>query len=128
MPVHPGWDGLKGVKEMAKKILDVMKSNTVDALESLQHVLLSIEKGDSVNEKTGEVSNFVRCEAEVPRGYGAFSRCRFSVKIPDGKIKVEAEKLDEDDYSVIFSGLLVSYIDNNGNVYFRAEDYEVKKG
>ena len=65
--------------------------------------------------------------AALPKGANPFARCRFSVKIPDEKLKLSEEELENDDFLVVFQGLSVSYIDSKGTVYFRAESYVVKK-
>lgn len=110
-----------------RTIFNAMKEKVENALNNIKLDLLSLDEGESTNKETGEVSHFLRMEAEVPKGYDELSRCRFNVKILNGKRKISDEELDENDYSVIFEGLQISYIDNKGNVYFRADDYTVKK-
>ena len=112
---------------MAKTVLDAMKADLISIFEALFFLLLSITEGETVNKETGEVNRFVRLEVEVPRGYGALSRCRFTVKIPDGKPRVDIDDLDTNDYVVRFDGLNISYIDAKGTVYFRADDCEIKQ-
>ena len=116
---------------MAKKIkkrtvYQAMKSFVETTLNEIPTELLAIGADSSVDEDTGEVSAFVQIEAEVPRGNGALSRCRFIVKIPNGNLKLTEIQLEDSEYSVKFIGLVISYIDVKGNVYFRAEDYDVK--
>lgn len=115
---------------MAKKmkrrtIFQAMKSYVETTLNDTPLELLSIGTDTSVDDDTGEVSNFVQIEVEVPRGYDTLSRCRFTVKVLDGNLKVTETQLEDVEYSVKFKGLSISYIDTKGNVYFRAEDYEV---
>lgn len=89
--------------------------------------LLAISSGESTDPETGTVTPFVRLEVEVPRGNGDFSRCRFSVKVPNRKKLVSNTSLETDNFLVSFKCLEISYIDDRKNVYFRAEDYTIKK-
>jgi hypothetical protein len=102
-----------------------MKADVETILSDTTNDLISISSESSTDKETNQVSNFIRIEAEVPRGFGAFSRCRFTVKVPNASLKVTEEQLDNSDYRVKFSNLVVSYIDTRGTVYFRADDYEV---
>ena len=54
------------------------------------------------------------------------SRCRFTVKIPSVPLKITEEQAENEEYSVSFKGLIISYIDSKGTVYFKADDYSVK--
>lgn len=110
-----------------RTIYEQMKKNVEKELEGMALELLSLSEGKTEDKETGEIQRFVRCEAEVPKGAGAFARCRFTVKIPDGKLKLAEKELEEADFLVVFQGLSVSYIDTKGAVYFRAESYAVKK-
>lgn len=112
---------------MAKTLYDAMKKTVVRTLEGVPLEIVSISNGESVNDETGEISKFIRVEVEVPKGFDDLSKCRFQVKIPDGKLKVTETQLEEDEYSAKFSELAISYIDNRGTVYFKADDYTVVK-
>lgn len=112
---------------MKKSVYEIMKKQTEKALEGMQLELLSLSEGETTDKENGQIQRFVRCEAEVPKGANPFARCRFSVKIPDEKLKLSEEELENDDFLVVFQGLSVSYIDSKGTVYFRAESYVVKK-
>lgn len=112
---------------MAKTLYDAMKKTVERTLEGVPLEIVSISNGESVNEETGEVSKFVRVEVEVPKGFDDLSKCRFQVKIPDGKLKVTETQLEEEEFTAKFSGLVITYIDNRGTVYFKADDYLVAK-
>lgn len=112
---------------MAKTMYDAMKKGVEKTLEGVPLELVSISEGESTNEQTGEISRFIRVEVEVPKGFDDLSKCRFQVKVPDGKLKVTEMQLDEDEYTAKFSGLAISYIDNRGTVYFKSDDYNVAK-
>lgn len=112
---------------MKREIIEAMKAGAITVLQPLPHSLLSIEEGENTNEETGVVSRFIRCETEVPKGYGKYSRCRMLTKIPDARLQVTQDDLDTDDFVVYFDGLEISYIDNRGNVYFRAKKYKVEQ-
>ena len=108
-----------------KTIYEAMKTHVETTLNGLTAELISIGEDTSTDKETGEITSFIKAEAEVPRGHDAFSRCRFTVKIIDGKLKVTETQLLETDYFVKFKGLEISYIDTKVNFYFRASDYEV---
>jgi len=113
---------------MAKKNLsNIMIQNTVDNLNKSQKELISVFEDSFVNKESGEVTKSVRIEAEIAKGNGEFSRCRFAVKIPNGDIKVTEAQLEDADYAVTFENLAVSYIDSQRNVFFRADDYYVEE-
>lgn len=108
-----------------RSILEAMKSHVTTTLEGALCTLISIGIDTSVDKETGEITKFVKAEAEVPKGFDAMSRCRFSVKIANSELAVTDKQLDEGDYTISFKGLSISYIDTKGNVYFRADSYEV---
>ena len=110
-----------------KTVVEVMKRFAVDELNEKTLELLDIEEGETVNNETGEVSQYVKLEAEVPRGHGKFSRCRIPVKIVNGRLKVKKEQLEDSEFLVTFKGLNISYIDTKGNAYFKAESYDINE-
>lgn len=112
---------------MKKNLYDIMKRQIEETLEGKQLELLSLSEGETQDKENGQIQKFIRCEAEVPKGANPFARCRFSVKIPNGKLKLSEKELENDDFFVVFQGLSVSYIDSKGMVYFRAESYAVKR-
>lgn len=109
-----------------KTIFEAMKTSVENTLSGDPMDLISISAESSADKETGEITNFVKVEAEVPKGYDSLSRCRFTVKIKDAPLKVTETQLDDADYEIIFMGLSVSFIDAKGTVYFKAENYEVK--
>lgn len=114
---------------MAKTILDVMKRQVEQVFVQELFELLSISTGVSKDADERDVP-FVRLEVEVPRDLKPFGRCRFSVKVPNGVQKVTQEKIDESEeiFLVSFENLTVSYIDNKGTVYWKADAYDIEKG
>lgn len=111
-----------------RNILEAWKRSTENMLEGTPLDLIAQSAKESTNDETGEVSKYVRLDVEVPRGYDELSRCRFSVKIPNGKLQITDKELEEAYYTVTFQGLSVSYVDTTkGVVYFRAVSYAVKK-
>lgn len=107
-----------------KTIYEAMKAYVETTLNAIPTDLIAIAAETSVDKETGEVANYVKAEAEVPKGYDALSRCRFTVKIMDAPLKVTETQLEDADYDITFSGLKISYIDTKGNVYFKADSYE----
>lgn len=112
---------------MKKDFITGMKRLVTETLEGAELELLDLEEKQKVDKETGEISNFVSIAFMVPRGYDCFSRCQGSAKIPNGRVKVNPDDLDSQELFVTFKNLEISYVDNQGNVYFRASDYEVKK-
>lgn len=114
-------------------LLRALKRNLPKELTEIASDLISIAEGtkkqqDKEGEQEPELKHFVKIEAEIPRGNGWLSRIRFEVKIPDGKLKVTPEELENSDYSVTFSNLTVTYIDSMRDIiYFAAEDYEIEE-
>ena len=109
------------------KILDVMKAETVAAINAAKLSLIGSTRGESKDPETAAVTPYVKVEVEVAKGYGGYSRKRFTAKVSTDKILVADEALEREDYVVSFKNLSISYIDEKGNVYFRADDYSVKK-
>lgn len=112
---------------MKKTFYTAMKKIVAETLEGVELELLDVEEKQAVDRETGEISRFVSVAFMVPRGFDCFSRCQGTAKIPNGKIKLKSEDVDSEEMVVIFKGLEISYVDNIGNVYFRASDYDVKK-
>lgn len=110
-----------------RSIIEAMKADLIETLEGLPVELLGVNTGTDVKKETGENTAFVKCEVEIPKGHGKLSRCRFTCKILGGQVKVSEEQLAETEYVVTFQNLMVSYIDSNGTVYFRADDYTIQK-
>ena len=109
-----------------KTIYDAMKSYVESTLSDIPNDLINIGADTVTDKDTGEISSFIRVEAEVPRGFDALSRCRFTVKIPSVPLKITEEQAENEEYSVSFKGLIISYSDSKGTVYFKADDYSVK--
>lgn len=108
-------------------LFEAMKESTVRILENAELELVSISEGQKKNEDTGEVTPFKRYEVEVEKGYEDFSRCRFTVKIENGKTIITEKEMREAYYQIKFSDLEISYISERGIVYFRASNATVKK-
>lgn len=109
-----------------KNMFEAMKAYAETTLNNVPTDLISIAAETSVDKETGEVTNCVKVEAEVPKGYDALSRCRFIVKIIGAPLTVTEKQLEDNDYNIIFSNLKVTYVDAKNNVYFKADSYEVK--
>ena len=110
-----------------KNILEAMKTYVETTLNDAMMDLISIGAETSVDKETGEVRKFVKAEVEAPKGYEALSRCRFTVKIENAELSLTEHQLEKADYTISFSNLKISYIDTKGNVYFKADSYEVNK-
>ncbi len=111
-----------------KKLSDVIKKEVGKTINVLPLELLSLDYCETTDEKTGDKKQYVKAGVEVAKGSGEFSRCQFSVKIPNTTIlKVQNSDLQNSDYQIFFTDLEVSYIDSQNNFYFRAADYDVEK-
>lgn len=108
----------------------VMLETFAQELQSLPFEVLSSELQikeiiDGEGKSTGMTDTFLRLEVEVPRGNGILSRCRFAVKIPDGREEFTPDDLN-DGIFVTFDGLTISYVDSSRRVvYFKANDYTI---
>lgn len=108
-------------------LMDAMRKNVVGVIEGAELDLIDVSEGQKKDEETGETIPFWRYEVEVQKGYGEFSRCRFTVKIENGETIITKRELAENYYSISFEGLEVSYVSDKGAVYFRASGAKVKK-
>ena len=108
---------------MAKKLYDALMSELEERLENNAVDLLSIEQGVKKN-KDGIQEPFTRIEVEIPRGNGTFSRCRFSCKLPPIQLNVSEVGLEEGT-SVILSGVKVTYVSAQKEIYMRADRIQV---
>lgn len=82
------------------------------------------QKKDSNGSPTGEVESYFKVSVEIPKGYGALSKCQFDVKVPGAVQTFNEKDIQENEYYVEFEGLEVSYMDNR-NVYLKAASYKV---
>jgi|GEM_PF-2885019 len=114
-------------KPKPKNLIDIMKALTLEALLNLVFILVALEPV-SVKKENGIVEEAIKLTVEVAKGKssGLFSRMRITVKIVGGTIKVTEQMLEDNDYTVMFENLSISYIDGK-NVYFKADNYEVEE-
>jgi len=118
----------KAEKNGKKKHHRFHEKKVVTMLAGTDFMLLDAEEGSKKDEKTGKITYYIRFDVEVPRGCGELSRCRTSVKILDKKLPAELKDLEDEESSVRFDGLAISYISDRGDVYFRAENFTITKG
>lgn len=104
---------------MAKKIYDAMVAELECALDGNTFDLLSIEQGVKKNDD-GTQEPFTRVEVEIPKGNGVFSRCRFSCKLPPTQLTISEDEL-ENGVSVLLSGIKVTYISAQKQIYTKAD-------
>lgn len=117
-------------KNRKKDIFSVMAGNLIDKILACPVEMVDISeeerrKMDPSGNVAGELERYIRISVEIPRGCGELSKIRFDVKIPDGKIKLDVARLEEEPIFVTFNGLEVTYVDPRRTVYFRAKDYDV---
>lgn len=108
---------------MAKKLYDVMVADVERRLYGNTVDLISHETGVKKNED-GSQTPFTKVEVEIPKGNGAFSRCRFSCKLPPIQLQVSEEEID-DGVSVILSGVKVTFISSQKEIYTKAESIQI---
>ncbi|MDL2302319.1 hypothetical protein LJC58_08185 [Lachnospiraceae bacterium OttesenSCG-928-D06] len=111
----------------AKTILEAMKTNAVQTLGGMMSTIYDIEEVVAKKED-GSFERSIRVSAEVvkEKANRMWSGLRYTVKIPNGVLKLTEEELEESDYFVSFENLSISFIDSRNNVYFKAEDYSVE--
>ncbi|MEE0812137.1 MULTISPECIES: hypothetical protein [Blautia] len=108
---------------MAKKLYDVLIAEIENSLSGIKYELLSIEQGAKKYED-GKQEIFTRVEVEIPRGNGALSRCRFSCKLPAIQLNVSEEEIESGIW-VILSGLKVTYISAQKEIFTRADSLQI---
>lgn len=108
---------------MAKKLYDAMVADVESLLDGNTVDLISHETGVKKNED-GSQTPFTKVEVEIPKGNGAFSRCRFSCKLPPIQLQVSEEEID-DGVSVILSGVKVTFISSQKEIYTKAESIQI---
>lgn len=108
---------------MSKKMYDVMVSELEAMLNSVCVDLLSVEQASKKNDD-GTLVPFTRLEVEIPRGNGAYSRCRFFCKLPPTNLSFTQDDLDNG-ISVTLSGLKVTFISAQHEIYTRADGIQM---
>lgn len=106
----------------AKKLYDAMVAELNSLLDRNTYDLLSLEQGVKKNED-GSQTPFTKVEVEIPKGNGAFSRCRFSCKLPPTQLQVSEEEID-DGVSVTLVGVQVTFISSQKEIYTKAESIQ----
>ena len=105
-----------------KKLYDAMVAELEGLLDGNTFDLLSFEQGVKKNED-GSQTPFTKVEVEIPKGNGAFSRCRFSCKLPPIQLQVSEEEID-DGVSVTLVGVHVTFISSQKEIYTKAESIQ----
>lgn len=108
---------------MKKGLYDAMIREVEKMLEGLEVDLLSVQQGVKKLEN-GVEEAFTRVEVEIPKGNGTFSRCRFSCKLPPIQLKVSEEAVEEG-VSVVLSGVKVTFISTQKEIYTRADSVQL---
>ena len=111
---------------MVGNVYETMVKQACAAIAGQELLLLSIARSSKTAED-GSVTNNVVIEAEVPRGQSGYSRCRIRVKCPDAPLPVTEGDLEDSEFTVVFEGLRLTYIDARKNVYFAADLFHVSK-
>lgn len=110
-----------------KSMLEVMKKMILRELNGVPLIVILVSIVESKNQETNAVTVSIRFDVEVPKGHDEASRCRFSVKVTGNKLPIAEEELDNNDFYVTFENLGITYIDAQGNVYFRADSFTLHK-
>ena len=105
-----------------KKLYDAMVAELEGLLDGNTFDLLSFEQGVKKNED-GSQTPFTKVEVEIPKGNGAFSRCRFSCKLPPIQLQVSEEEID-DGVSATLVGVQVTFISSQKEIYTKAESIQ----
>lgn len=108
---------------MSKRLFDIMSENLAEFLHKTPVDLLSVEQGVKKNEN-GSQEPFTRVEVEIPKGNGAFSRCRFSCKLPPTQFNVSEDEI-ESGVSVLLTGIKITYVSAQKEVYTKADDAQI---
>lgn len=78
--------------------------------------LVGIEKREKTDVK-GSAKTGTRCVVEIPRGFGAYSRKRFTVTVWGVVPPVAQDSLDENDFLVGFTDFTITFVDSTGEIY-----------
>ena len=106
------------------KFYDAMLGNVANMLGNVKFELLSIAETEKEDEN-GKKEQFYRLELEVPRGFGSFSRTRFSCKVQKIKnINITEEEL-ENGVFINLKGFQITFISSAKEVYTKAESFEI---
>ena len=106
---------------MPKHLYDAMVSELESSLGGMVLDLISLEDGEKKNENGTEL--YTRAELEIPRGC-AFSRCRFTCKLPRWVLPLSEEELDAG-VSVMVHDLKVTFISSNREIYTKGSGLKV---
>lgn len=109
------------------RVIDVMKGYVINTLSGAKLELLDADVVTRKAKDSDTEEKFFKFSVEVPRGFRELSRIRFDVKVrvKEGSTINPKEYVEGGDASIIFQNLEISYIDEHGGVYFRAEDFQV---
>lgn len=108
-----------------KTLLDAMKQTTLNDLKDIAFELFAIDHGEKKDPDGKNVETFTRLHLEIPRKNGIYSKFRFSCKIiPQLEDCFTPEEL-ENGVLIKLHGLQITYIDARGNVYFKADSFEI---
>lgn len=108
---------------MATNLYDAIMSEVESTLAGIELELLSIEEGIKKKDD-GKHELFTRVEVEIPKGNGVFSRCRFKCKLPLVQMNISEEELEEG-ISVTLTGLEVTYVSAQKEIYTKADGIQV---
>lgn len=106
---------------MPKRLYDAMVAELESSLSGMILDLVSLEDGEKQNENGTEL--YTRAELEIPRGC-AFSRCRFTCKLPRLILPLSEEALDAG-ISVMVQDLKVTFISSGREIYTKGSGLQI---
>jgi len=108
---------------MAKKLYDAMVQDLENVLDNFTFDLISVTDSSKKNED-GTEEKFTKVELEIPKGCSAFSRCRFSCKLPLTNLNISEDDLDNG-VLVSIKGIKITYISAQKEIYTKADFIEI---
>ena len=111
---------------MPKSIYDVTLSKLTKNLKSLTLCCMELRTVEPMERNGIKTEPYVVAEVEIARGQGAFSRCRFEVKLPFHNLAFDETYFDEGDYCISFEELRATYVNaSTKKIYFSAPGYSI---
>lgn len=108
---------------MAKRLYDAMVAELEAVLDENPVELISYETVVKKSED-GVENPCLKVEVEISKGNGVFSRCRFSCKLPPIQLNISEEEID-DGVSVVLSGVKVTFISSQKEIYTKADSIRI---
>jgi hypothetical protein len=111
---------------MAKNLYDVTTNGLTKKLDSLTLQCLELKIITPIERNGVKAEPYVEAGVEVCRAQGAYSRCRFNVKLPLHPLPFDEDFFNDDEYLIEFQEFQTTFINGmTKNIFFRAQGYTI---